>query len=73
MTDDGIGLVFFAQTRYLVQSETGAVLVPRPGGERVGDVSPAEGWEIVTRDELFSRWPAWEQKYDELERSFADT
>jgi len=64
-----LGLAFFAADRYQIQPGTGALVVPRPGSEPV----ETQGWEIVSRDELFERWPVWRETYERLQRQLRDT
>jgi hypothetical protein len=71
---DELTVAFFRRTQYLVDSELGAVAV---GGRELvqtelEDVAQTRGWEVVTKEELFSRWPVWKQTEDRLLQRLRD-
>jgi hypothetical protein len=63
-------LTFFRGDRYIVHTETGGVLVVVP--DRESDAL-AEGFERVTKAELFERWPAWREEEERLLKQLGDT
>jgi hypothetical protein len=71
MTDSDVTLAFFRHERYLVNPETAAVVVVPDDSEPRAEHS-AEGWEVVTRDELFERWPVWREKHEALRARLRD-
>lgn len=66
MTDERpLTLAFFLADRYLIHPKTGAIAAAvRELTE--ADVDATPGWEVVTRAELFERWPEWRAEHDRL-------
>jgi len=71
---DEIGLALSGGRHYLVDPKIGAVVTLRD--RQASELSAYEavviGYERVTRDELFNRWPEWREIYDRAERKLAD-
>jgi hypothetical protein len=63
-------LAFFRVDYYIVHVETGGVLTMPPGDE---ETSLPEGYERVTKNELFERWPVWRQEEERLLKELGDT
>jgi hypothetical protein len=64
-------LAFFRADRYLIHPETGAIAAAvRELTEE--DVAATPGWEVVTRAELFERWPEWRAEHELLHAQLED-
>jgi len=63
MVDEPDSLAFFRPTHYYVDA-VGAV--------SDSDSDPGAGWEKVTKEELFKRWPAYRRIEERLLRKLAD-
>jgi hypothetical protein len=64
--DDQLTHASFRQARYLVSPELGAVVtLGRELTEEELEAAKASGYELVTKKELFSRWPVWKQTFQE--------
>jgi hypothetical protein len=63
-------LAFFRGDQYLVHVETGGVVTMPPGDEKT---SLPDGYERVTKEQLFERWPAWQQEEKRLLEQLSET
>jgi len=72
--EPAVSLAFFDASHYLVQplDEADAAILTLPPGKSARDY-PAddlpEGWEKLTKAELFERYPVWKRIEDQLLRA----
>jgi hypothetical protein len=73
-----VSLAFFDASHYLVQplDEKDAAIITLPPRRSARDYSVdelPEGWEKVTKDELFERYAVWQRIEDQLLKQLRDT
>jgi hypothetical protein len=71
---ESLTLVFFERPRFVIDPETEAIATAAREATSDEDEAMARsfGWEVVTREQLFKRFPAWRERYDELHRELGD-
>jgi hypothetical protein len=70
--EETVSLAFFRASHYLVEPKTGGILTL--SGQSAAERKRApHGFQRVTRDELFERWPEWRQVYEGLLGKFVET
>jgi broad specificity phosphatase PhoE len=71
---ESLTLVFFERPRFVIDPETEAIATAPRETTSPEDEAMARsfGWEVLTLEQLFERFPAWRERYDELHRDLGD-